>query len=134
MKYRDGYKYQLAEDEMFQTEFKPREDIATKFLEITSAGELTCKAGYAWDGVSGPVIDRKTNIRASLCHDALYQLMRMGKLPSDLWRYADKEFARILKQDGAWRITIEIDMLGLKVMNGRSALPSSRKKVITTGD
>lgn len=129
MKYRGGYKYQLAEHDTFQTEIRPVRDIVTARIWLTSEGVLTVREGYAWDGTSGPVLDRKTNQRGSLAHDALYQLMRMERLPHFLWRDADREFAKILKQDGAWRLTRQIDMAGLKLAHGRAALPKNRKKV-----
>jgi hypothetical protein len=129
LKYRDGYKYQLADHETFQTEICPVRDIVTPRIWLTVDGTLTVRDGYAWDGTSGPVIDRKTNQRASLAHDALYQLMRMKRLPHNRWRDADREFAKILKQDGAWKITRQIDMAGLKLAHGRAALPKNRKRI-----
>ncbi len=129
MKYRGGYKYQLAQDELFRVSIRPAFDIVTARIWLTTEGILTVREGYAWDGASGPVIDRKTNQRASCAHDALYQLMRMRKLPHDQWRNADREFAKILTEDGAWKITRQIDMAGLKLAHGRAALPKNRKKV-----
>lgn len=129
MRYRGGYKYQLAADQRFYVAFRPRHNIFLARIWLTTDGTLTVREGYAWDGVSGPVIDRKTNMRASLCHDALYQLMRQGELPHTQWRSADMEFDRLLKEDGAWSITRRIDMLGLKLAGGRAALPKNRKKV-----
>jgi hypothetical protein len=58
--------------------------------------------GYAWDGASGPTYDSKSSMRASLVHDALYQLM--GEYPELLaWRlYADDLLYKICQQDGMW--------------------------------
>ena len=129
MKYKSGYKYQLAGEEEFQTSFRPEETIVTRFIKLDLYGKLTIFNGYAWDGTSGPVIDRKTNMRASACHDGLYQLMRMRFLDHHEWRQADKEFAKTLKEDGAWRATIKIDMLGLKIAGGKSAHPDNRREI-----
>ena len=131
MRYRSGYKYQLADNEMFQVDICPDVDIVTEFIWLTTEGVLTVLKGYAYDGPSGPVIDRKTNLRAALAHDSLYQLMRMGRVPSSRWREADKEFAKFLKEDGAWGITIMIDMAGLKLANGSAADPKNKKKIFT---
>ena len=128
MKYRKGFKYQLAEPVTFQTSFAGRE-VFTKWIKLHPDGKLCLSVGYAWDGTSGPVIDRKTNMQASGLHDALYQLMRLGLIPYTLWRQADEEFRKILLEDGAWRIAVAIDMVGLMIADGRAARPSERKKI-----
>lgn len=62
---------------------------------------MDINAGYAWDGPSGPTIDTKTFIRASLVHDALYQLMREEKLDRIKYREdADQLLKRICLEDG----------------------------------
>ncbi len=131
MRHRGGYKYQLAEDESFQTSIHPKGDITSEAgrIKLSASGKLSISEGYAWDGPSGPVIDRKTNMRASLAHDALYQLMREARLPYYNWPLADMEFGRIIVEDGAWGITATIDLLGLKLANGVAARPENRKKV-----
>jgi hypothetical protein len=122
-------KYQLAEDERFQTAFRPARDIVTDLIWLTTEGVLTIRRYYAWDGVSGPVVDRKSNWHAGCCHDALYELMRRGRLDHNRWRDADREFAKQLKKHGAWKITRQIDMAGLKLSHGKYAQPENRKKV-----
>lgn len=129
MKYRKGYKYQLAGDEVFRTSFAPGHKITTRRINMTAKGTMTVREGYAYDGPSGPVIDRKTNMRGACGHDALYQLMRMGLLPHYQWRIADGDFARWIIEDGAWAITAKIDLCGLRLAGGRSALPKNRKKI-----
>lgn len=129
MKYRKGYKYQLAENEVFQTPIRPARDIMTTRIWLTTEGTLTVLEGYAWDGTSGPVVDRKTNQRGSCAHDALYQLMRMKRLPHYWWMAADQVFDKCLEEDGAWPLTRKIDMIGLRLAGGRAALPENRKTV-----
>ena len=65
-------------------------------------GCITVKAGYSWDGPSGPTHDDETNIRASLFHDIWYQALNEGLIPRNFWtrRAGDKMFLRILKEDG----------------------------------
>lgn len=128
MRYRKGYKYQLAEDDTHQTDFRPPQEVSCERLRMDKNGMLYVSEGYGWDGASG-IIDRKTNLRASMVHDALYELMRKKLLDHKDWRLADKEFARCLKQDGAWKITIKVDMAGLKLMRGKYAHPKHRRKV-----
>ena len=40
---------------------------------------LYISKGYSWDGPSGPAIDTPDWIKASLVHDALYQLIRENR-------------------------------------------------------
>ena len=64
MKYKKGYKYQLVEDEVTKTDIIGY-SFDTKFIRLTLVGVLTVKAGYAWDGASGPTIDSPSSMRAS---------------------------------------------------------------------
>jgi len=82
IRYRGDYKYQLADGYEINISIKPKTDSKTEFIDLDINGNLKVKKGYAWDGPSGPVIDTKENLRASLVHDALYQLMRHRKLIS----------------------------------------------------
>ncbi len=129
MRYRRGYKYQLAEDVWLQTSFRPEKVIQGEWFELHADGNLRIKRGYAWDGASGPVADRDTNRTPSCGHDVLYQMLREGLLPFDLWRQADKDFVRWEDERGAWKITQKIDLAGLKIAGGKAAHPKSRKKV-----
>lgn len=123
-----GGSYQLTRTYRVQTALRPAHEISAPRLRLTPGGVLIISAGYCWDGTSGPVIDRKTNMRAGLVHDALYELMRKGLIEYTKWRDADNEFARILQEDGAWAITIRIDLAGLRAANGHYAHPRQRKE------
>lgn len=100
MKYREGYKYQLAEDYSSFTGILLVEDIVTHFIKLTRLGELFIRADYAWDGPSGPTIDTKNFLRGSLEHDALYQLMREGHLPPEFRKAADMRLREVCLEDG----------------------------------
>ena len=130
MRYRKGYKYQVFNsEEVFNTRISPPEDVHTSFIDLTTTGILTIRFGYVWDGASGPVIDRATNMRPSLAHDALYELSRWGIIPWQDWRKYDHVFADELKKSGAWAITVWTDMQGLAIAGGKAAHPDARKKV-----
>ena len=103
MKYRKGYKYQLAEDESIQTTIYGY-NIITEFIVLTPGGLLTIKRGYAWDGCSGPTYDDDTNMTAGLIHDALYQLLRMGFIPDEYRETADRMLRDICIKNGMWKI------------------------------
>jgi hypothetical protein len=98
MKYREGYKYQLWEDESIQTEIFGL-SIKTQFIDLDQDGKLTTKCGYAWDGPSGPTYDSKYCMRGALFHDALYQLIREGRINPRYREYADGVMKRIINED-----------------------------------
>lgn len=123
-----GGSYQLVKEYRVNTLLFPEYTIEAPRLKLDTKGILTISDGYCWDGCSGPVLDRKTNMRAGLVHDALYEIMRKGLLPYTRWREADVCFGNILKEDGAWNITIKIDMAGLRIAKGKYANPKQRKE------
>ena len=100
MKYRKGYKYQLAADEVIICPFAPDTDIVTEYIRFNTDGILWGKSGYAWDGPSGPTFSDTTNIRGSLYHDMLSQLARMGLLPFTFKGRVDQFFVDTCMQDG----------------------------------
>jgi hypothetical protein len=86
---------------------------------VLSGGSLHIMPGYAWDGASGPSIDTKAMIKASLLHDALYQLIRAGALPSSLREECDNMFHWYLRKFGmtkfrAWYVHKAVRMFGAK--------------------
>ena len=130
IEYRSGYKYQLASDYSIKISIKPKKDIDTKFIKLDTKGNLTIIDGYAWDGPSGPVIDRKENMRASLVHDALYQLMRHRKLTAKAHKdKADKIFKKICIEDGISKKTAAIYYYGLKIGGKPAADPKNKKDI-----
>ena len=99
IKYRSGYKYQLAEEYTIETGIIG--GLAqTEFLLLSEDGLLTIKSGYAWDGPSGPTVDTSDFMRGSLVHDALYQLMRQGYLSLDAREDVDRLLQVICLEDG----------------------------------
>lgn len=96
------YKYELVNQYSIQLpeELIPGSEILTDYIIISSAGWMTVKNGYQWDGASGPTIDSKGSMRGSLVHDALYQLIREKRLPKSCRKDADQLFKKICNQDG----------------------------------
>ncbi len=119
IRYKCGYKYQLYEDYEVQTKIIPIQDVRTRFLDLTERGLLTIRAGYAWDGPSGPAIDTATFMRASLVHDALYQLIREGFLERGWRDEADNEMRRICVEDGMSRFRAWYAYHAVSVFGGR---------------
>jgi len=130
IRYRSGYKYQLATSYSIPITIKPKNEITTTFIELDTQGKLTITAGYAWDGPSGPVVDTKENMRASLVHDALYQLMRLKKLSATAYKdRADKIFKNICITDGIPKKIASAYYFGLKLGGKPATDPKNKKKV-----
>ncbi len=107
MKYRSlkGWKYELLEDEQVNlSAILASLWIYTEYITLKN-GTLIVHAHYAWDGPSGPTFDTKHNMRASLFHDALCQLIGEGLLDKKYRKYADQLFHKHLLEDGMgkWR-------------------------------
>lgn len=120
------YKYQLVKEFKYGTgilEF----DIDLPFIKLDTKGNLTILSNYAWDGASGPTIDTINSMRASLVHDALYQLLRMKKLPQELVIIADKLFKKILIIDGMSSFRAGYWYRGLRFANGSAAKPETQE-------
>lgn len=147
IRYRSGYKYQLAEEYSlpvrvnFQQSIlkahrstddaEAREGIETEYIDLSVDGVLTVKSGYAWDGPSGPTFDTKSFMRGSLVHDALYQLMRGGYLPESCREDADQELHRICREDGMNRFRAWYVLLGVRKAAGFAASSTAEKKIYT---
>ena len=129
MKYRKGYKYQLAENETFILPIEIFGDIKTEFAELSKAGVFVIRAGYAWDGPSGPTIDTKNSMRGSLVHDALYQLMRQGHLGDNCREIADDFLYDVLVADGMNKLRAWFWWRGVRRAAGFAADPKNIKKV-----
>jgi hypothetical protein len=126
--YRSGYKYVLHEDYSLKIAITGLA-IVTQFINLTADGVLTIFKGYAWDGASGPTVDTKSSMRASLCHDVLYQLMRMGLLPRLHRAYADRLLREIGIEDGMWPIRAQLWERAVRLCAADSSKPKGEPPV-----
>ena len=127
--YKAGYKYQLHQDYAQAIPVSPAEPVFTTYLALTPAGILLIKAGYAWDGPSGPTVDSKNFMRGSLVHDALYQLIRLGKLPVETKQVVDELLYSMCVEDGMSRLRASWVLLGVRLGGGASLLPKAEPEV-----
>lgn len=99
--YRRGYKYQLAGDYHIDLPILGCAG-GTSFTHIDGTGHLLIKEGYAWDGPSDPFLIWApiSSMRASLVHDALYQLIRVRVLDPRFKGIADEWLEKLCKEDG----------------------------------
>ena len=63
-------------------------------------GVLETLPGFMHDWASGPTFDTKKNRIAALEHDALFRLLRSGKVDHFGWKEADKFLQQRLKDNG----------------------------------
>lgn len=101
---RGRYRYMLFESCRFQTGITGEKAEVRRWCYLTPDGVIWIAGRYLWDGPSGPAIDTSSFIRGSLVHDALYQLIREGRLARHYRRDADQLLRRLCREDGMSRI------------------------------
>lgn len=124
MKYRHlrGYKYELLTMVTVFTKIKGLE-VDTHYIALWPSGQLFVKPDYAWDGASGPTWDDKTNMRGSLIHDALYQLMREELLGRKWRKYADELLREICRADGMNRFRARLWYWAVRTFGKNNSMP-----------
>ena len=131
IEYKRGYKYQLAEPYAVDVFVSKQESWSNAYLRLDKSGTLQIERGYAWDGPSGPTFDTATFMRASLVHDALYQLIREGVIAGSIREHADLLMRVHCKEDGMNRARAWWVFWALRLFAGHAAVPESRKKTLT---
>jgi len=119
--YRSGYKYQLLRDWKVRTPIVGVRAAIDGFVELQEDGWLLFRAGYAWDGPSGPTLDTSDSMRASLAHDGLYQFLREGKLPQANRLIADGLLRTICLEDGMSRARADLWYQAVRAFAGPAA-------------
>lgn len=138
MKYRylKGYKYELLRTETVKTkiegvevntdcDFIPDKPV---YIVLFPTGELFVKERYAWDGASFLTFDTKSTMKGSLIHDALYQLMREGKLDRSWRKYADELLRDICIEDGMWKFRANLWCWFCQKFGEKSSKPSKKPR------
>lgn len=129
--YKAGYRYQLVNEYSIVIPITPNAHIERRYITLLSSGRLTINEGYAWDGPSGPAFDTLNFMRASLVHDALYQLMREGELDARHHRLtADKLLRQLCKEDGMSPLRAWWVYQGARFGGGPAASPAEKRVVI----
>ncbi len=126
--YKKTYKNTLQKDYVCITDIRT-DPIKTLYIDLEN-GVLVVKKHYSWDGVTGMPVQLKSMIRASLVHDAFYQLLRKGRL-----QYADKDKADLLfknmcVEDGLNKYLAYLAYLALKHFGDYAAKITDDKKAI----
>jgi hypothetical protein len=120
-KIKKTYKYELAEDFVIDTRIKPVKSATHDYVELERNGILKISKEYRWDGPSGLTLDTPNFMRASLIHDALYELMKYGYLELHHKSDVDRLFRETCINDGmsalrAWTHYTTVRMLGKGVL------------------
>lgn len=131
--YKGGYKYQLVNTYSMKTDIFPDLNIETEFISLTMIGTLTIRRFYCWDGPSGPTVDTKNFMRGALVHDALYQIMRMGKLSRTNREKADFLLKQICLEDGMSRLRAWYVYRGVKRFAAFATSARNIKKIYIAG-
>lgn len=135
MKYRHlkGYKYELLDTVAVDTGIKDELADYLPYIELWDDSRLFIFKDYAWDGPSGPTFDTKTFMRGSLVHDALYQLMREGKLDRKYRKRADELLREICLEDGMNKFRAWYVYQAVRIFGDRNSKPfkKPRGKIIT---
>ncbi len=127
--YKGAYKYQLRQDYTVQTGIIPPKpyDRPDHYMRLELDGTLTVRKGYAWDGPSGWLIDTRFNMRASLVHDAFYQLLREKALTKNQKDATDRLFKIMCIADGVFPPFAHIYYLLLKAFAKYATEPASER-------
>ena len=131
IEYRTGYKHQLATMYVVETGIKVEDEIRTHFIYLTKEGLLTIYLDYAWDGPTGIWFFTRKLMRASLVHDALYQLLREGFLEPDRRASIDALYRKLLLEDKTWPFRAWYHRRGIRYFAAGAADPKARKKILT---
>ena len=121
MKY-SKYKYKFKVEENFSIELPFKiADFEHQYASLKD-DILEIKKGYAWDGASGPIINTRDTLVASLVHDVLYQAMRLNliKSNSENKKIADKIFFEILKMHGVNAIRRKVWYFAVRLFGKKS--------------
>ncbi|MHC4295433.1 MAG: hypothetical protein ACYSTL_07590 [Planctomycetota bacterium] len=91
-------------------------------VAISADGELVVAQGFRSDGPSGPTFDTPSTMRAAFLHDALYWLMREGKIGRNKVRQcADVLLMSVMAEDGAGLFRATLWLWAVRLFAGRSA-------------
>ena len=132
-----GYKFSTTRDLTFVLDWPADENWTSEPLALSlpegvcigkwvglELGPLDIAAGYAWDGARGPAINTKNWLRASLVHDALYQLMRSGEMDSARYRLiVDQIMLEMLLEDRMWEPRARVAFWAVRRFGEKYARP-----------
>jgi len=122
----DDYKYQVDKDFEIQTGIYGQ-TCMIEYIRLTPDGLLWIKAGYAWNGSNWS--SDEDAMFASLVHDALYQLMRLGLLSRTVFRKpADALYRDICIAEKLWGPRAKFRYSMLRMFGKGSTYPEKKPR------
>jgi len=122
----DDYKYQVHGNFVIQTGIFGINAL-TEFISLERDGLLGIKANYAWNGSNWS--GDKRAMFASLVHDALYQLMKLGLLSRTVFRKpADALYRDLCIAEGMSKIEASVRYRGLQWFGKGSTYPKKNPR------
>lgn len=131
IRFKGGFKYQLEERYQITLPWLPKFLYRGNDWIALADKVLTIHRGYAWDGPSGPALDSKSAMRASLVHDALYQLMREGVLDEAYRINADQTLRDLCVEDGMSPLRAWFWFKAVQFAAGPMARKGSERPILT---
>jgi len=124
-----GYKHQVKVDfHVFIPDLVKYGTVSYDFITLEN-GHLTLLKGFGWDGASGITYDTPSTYRASATHDAIYRLIRQGRLPAEVKKLADDVFKFMCLHDGMWKWRANAWYIAVDKCGGSSVDPRNKLKV-----
>lgn len=113
------YKYQLKNDLIFWTGICSHTVIHDWFV-LNSAGKLTLKKGYAWNGATA-AIDTDNFLEPSAVHDAFYQMVKDKLVPESVRAKADLLLKNMCVERGMSKLRAGYVYLAVRAFGGKFA-------------
>ena len=129
--YKKGYKYQIFRTIEAETGIIPPQHIETDYASLSITGVLRLNKGFASDGPSGPTFDTPSFMAGAFGHDALYEMMRLGKLPASYREQVDRFLIIVCLQNGMWKLRSKWVYKGVRIGSGPASKPVNQRKVYT---
>jgi len=130
--YKKGYKYQLYRTIQVDTGIIPPAPVRCDYSSLTIEGVLTLLKGFATDGPSGPTLDIPSFMAGAFAHDAIYEMLRLGRLPTGhgYRKQADQLLKEFCIVNGMWTPVAGIVYAGVRVGSKPASKPTHQRKVL----
>ena len=126
--FKRGYKYVTSRDYHIQLDIIPFELIKLPYITMDMMGKTLIRAGYPWNGASGPTWDTLNSMIGSLVHDVIYQLIRLGLIDKKYKKYGDDVLHDLCTDDGMFAKRADYWRWAVLKFGAGSTRPSAEPK------